>query len=570
MLALYLILSSVAAAYCLLGYWFAFGKLPWLWRAAVTCATLALLVPVSAYEPLVFFGITSLIFAGIAWSQSLWAIWRESRQIEDRDESSAGPKSNVHRQFQLRDLMGLTAIFGVSAWIVRIILNEQVWLSWVALAFTAAVCVALTLLLARFFHGPKRLLSLGLAIPFGIAAAYASGLFVKPGPSFPRSILLAFLCDWVVAQGPPLGILLFFFSCFVVFGLWIHCGFKPKDNKSLLVKISLVLSGLMALAWGSAFVWLYIQMLPLSQPSTPPARADNSYAAVVRQIQGFGNLTPEPADAKSREVAELLKKECFVVVPWNATFMERKNYFVMLKFEFEDLRYLGTQFDGQAAALEPTHPDLAADRVIDILHLGEALGHDGLLGHTLVGMNIEGTAHWRIVPFRRKLSPQKARELLSELQRIEQGREPSKIALERQELWTRLNDRWEYRLYEICVAPPEDTSLRQNDPGVVLLQRTRERACCCSRLLITDLAIQLYRAEEGKLPNKLEDLAPRYLKEIPNDFFTDKLPIYRPSGDTYLLYSVGSHGIDNGGRFEGVMKFPSIECDWNLDSLTRP
>src|SRR4029079_8076703 len=98
-------------------------------------------------------------------------------------------------------------------------------------------------------------------------------------------------------------------------------------------------------------------------------------------------------------------------------------------------------------------------------------------------------------------------------------------------------------------------SLGQNDPAVVLLQRTRERACCCSRLLITDLAIQLYRAEEGKLPNKLDDLTPRYLKEIPNDFFTDKMPIYRPSGDTYLLYSVGSHGIDNGGRFEGVMKF---------------
>src|SRR6185436_19593612 len=107
MLALYLILSSVTATYCLLGYWFAFGKLPWLWRAAVTCIALALLAPIRAYEPLVFFGTTALIFAGIAWSRALWVIWRESRHRKELDEKSEGQKSsNVSRQFQIRDLLG--------------------------------------------------------------------------------------------------------------------------------------------------------------------------------------------------------------------------------------------------------------------------------------------------------------------------------------------------------------------------------------------------------------------------------------------------------------------------------
>lgn len=117
------------------------------------------------------------------------------------------------------------------------------------------------------------------------------------------------------------------------------------------------------------------------------------------------------------------------------------------------------------------------------------LGHDGLFVHSLVGLNIEQTGHWLLVPIRTKLSSSKALELAHELQRIEEERESSEVALDRQDLWMHLNDRWEFRLYEILIGRPEDISSR-TDPAAFLDQVTRERTCCCSRLLITDLAIR--------------------------------------------------------------------------------
>jgi hypothetical protein len=170
---------------------------------------------------------------------------------------------------------------------------------------------------------------------------------------------------------------------------------------------------------------------------------------------------------------------------------------------------------------------------------------------------------------RNKLSTSKALELARELERIEEERETTEAALGRQDLWSHLNDRWEFRLYEILIGRSENTSSR-TDPGAYLYQLTRERTCCCSRLLMTDLAIRAYRAEQGRYPDKLTDLAPKYLKQVPNDLYTDKPPIYRVTDSGFLLYSVGRGGKDNGGKFSNVRDFPDGGArDWSVESLTR-
>jgi hypothetical protein len=57
-----------------------------------------------------------------------------------------------------------------------------------------------------------------------------------------------------------------------------------------------------------------------------------------------------------------------------------------------------------------------------------------------------------------------------------------------------------------------------------------------------------YRRDRGGYPKALNALAPRYLAKVPEDRFSGKALVYRPSPDGYLLYSVGVNGKDEQGR----------------------
>ena len=58
-----------------------------------------------------------------------------------------------------------------------------------------------------------------------------------------------------------------------------------------------------------------------------------------------------------------------------------------------------------------------------------------------------------------------------------------------------------------------------------------------------------YRADTGRYPARLAELAPKYLAAVPDDLFAGKPLVYRPSEAGYLLYSVGINGKDDGGRW---------------------
>ncbi len=72
-----------------------------------------------------------------------------------------------------------------------------------------------------------------------------------------------------------------------------------------------------------------------------------------------------------------------------------------------------------------------------------------------------------------------------------------------------------------------------------------------TRLLMTMLALRAYKLDhQGSYPQTLGGLTPKYLSAVPLDPFADQAPFqYRPvkGGASYLLYSIGPDGIDNGG-----------------------
>jgi hypothetical protein len=61
------------------------------------------------------------------------------------------------------------------------------------------------------------------------------------------------------------------------------------------------------------------------------------------------------------------------------------------------------------------------------------------------------------------------------------------------------------------------------------------------------LAVAAYRAKEGKYPDKLDDLLPGYIAQIPGDPFDGQPLRYRRDGAGPVLYSVGPDRKDDRG-----------------------
>lgn len=59
--------------------------------------------------------------------------------------------------------------------------------------------------------------------------------------------------------------------------------------------------------------------------------------------------------------------------------------------------------------------------------------------------------------------------------------------------------------------------------------------------------LALYRAENGEYPSQLEQLAPKYVAQIPKDPTSRQSFVYRQVDDTFVLYGAGENGKDDGG-----------------------
>jgi hypothetical protein len=68
-------------------------------------------------------------------------------------------------------------------------------------------------------------------------------------------------------------------------------------------------------------------------------------------------------------------------------------------------------------------------------------------------------------------------------------------------------------------------------------------------VVVTAIALKRYELQHHQLPNTLDELIPEFLKSIPTDYMDGQPLRYRRNGDgTFLLYSVGENGLDDGGN----------------------
>ncbi len=70
-----------------------------------------------------------------------------------------------------------------------------------------------------------------------------------------------------------------------------------------------------------------------------------------------------------------------------------------------------------------------------------------------------------------------------------------------------------------------------------------------TQMAMTAIALKRYHQREGKYPASLLELIPAYLKIVPVDYMDGRTLRYRLKTDgTFLLYSVGENGTDEGGN----------------------
>jgi hypothetical protein len=84
------------------------------------------------------------------------------------------------------------------------------------------------------------------------------------------------------------------------------------------------------------------------------------------------------------------------------------------------------------------------------------------------------------------------------------------------------------------------------------------------RLATTALALEQFRNQYNRLPQKLEELTPAFLAKIPDDPFTGTELLYRQLPIGYVVYSVGRDLIDDGGKEESDSRKSHNESTYDI------
>src|ERR1700722_845219 len=187
----------------------------------------------------------------------------------------------------------------------------------------------------------------------------------------------------------------------------------------------------------------------------------------------------------------------------------------------------------------------AAQSYLDAIRLGNEMSRGGFIINRLVGIACEGIGGSRLNKLVPKLTPQEARPVIVELEKIDSTGITWEETLRNENRFTR------HRLLKGFNAIGWVITLWQRREIRQKVERIDKRAIARVRLLMAELAVRCYQTEQGRLPPSLEQLVPMYLQQVPLDPFSGRPIIYHPQGSKWLLYSVGEDGVDDGGKRVG-------------------
>ncbi len=68
-----------------------------------------------------------------------------------------------------------------------------------------------------------------------------------------------------------------------------------------------------------------------------------------------------------------------------------------------------------------------------------------------------------------------------------------------------------------------------------------------ARCTTTAIAVERYRRQNGRIPDSLNDICPKYIESIPLDPYTGKELLYHRDDKSYTVYSTGINRVDDAG-----------------------
>ena len=197
--------------------------------------------------------------------------------------------------------------------------------------------------------------------------------------------------------------------------------------------------------------------------------------------------------------------------------------------------------EGRLAEME-NRPADAARSYIDTIRLGSETSRGSFLIGRLVGIACEGMGIIPLVKLLPKLSCEQMRAVVTELEQIDDRTVSWQEVLQNEKRFARA---------QMGKYPNPIKLLSDLWQGRRLRQGPHERhdlAAAHLRLLAVEMALRCYQSEQGKGPGNLNQLVPKYLRQLAIDPFSGKPLIYRPAGTNWVLYSVGPDRVDNGGK----------------------
>ena len=298
--------------------------------------------------------------------------------------------------------------------------------------------------------------------------------------------------------------------------------------------------------------WLVLRLIfpPFRPPVLP---VPNGYDDLLRAAKMLAPRTGYYEEMGDEELAavveenaralnlarEALQKDCRVIVNWTAGPAELETQMD----SGSSLREIARAF---AAAARWAGIDGMLDQGVvcglDTLDLARATGRGGLIVDRMVAQAIQRRAFQVLRDLGDQLSSEDCTRLRKRIELFSLQLDSPEEVLQRERVFFRqING----TLQSIMMSGVSRTQLKQ---VALEIETADKRLATLSALLRTHLALRAFQLDSKRLPNKLDELVPDFLREVPQDRFSASSLIYRPlADDDYRLYSVGPDGVDGGG-----------------------
>ncbi|MBN2579275.1 MAG: hypothetical protein JXB10_09815 [Pirellulales bacterium] len=490
----------------------------WFFRMAVVVGVVALPLAIPAYELVVVIFLQSTFTVLPLWLLRRFRPSPFSSDIHGKKEKNLGKV-----QFLLRDLLLLTVLAALLSSIFAQVPRE-IWVKWPSLLLSGVILAFLTLVGAVIGWGRtrwwKRLIAICLVFP---------------------ALLITVILVLCRAAGKSSG----------------------ETEKGILVRrlaqtAVALLAVLMLIPPGFAYYKL-LTPTPIPKTILPDP---NGYQDLMQAARPFEKVWAPSDYDPPRPIKPFVVKYRSNLDKAHAAL--QRSCQNPLRYHWSDLdtpniswtRNLARAFadEGKLAHQEGRDAD-ALKIYLDEFRLADAASRGRLFVDFLVGLAIDNIGSQGLLEIRHSLSAEQCREVIDTLRKIEAGREPLQVFLERDDAWEEhaYHD-WQTEL-GMYIYRMEGYSTKS------MVEFAVNRHQAEMRLLSAAMALSGYRRAHGKLPATLDDLVPEFLPAVPQDPFTGKPLVYRRTPKGYKLYSLGPDGKDDGGQVG------TAETGWEGDLL---